>query len=335
MLVRSDNPEHGMMRLRKAFALVKATRKIEEHFNQRVIPVCGDISLEKFGLCDEQWRFLAHHTHTIYHNGAQVNYLLDYGSMRDANVNGTRNIVRLALASRHKMLNYISTTFVFGWSVQDTLFETDNNREMKHLDFGYSQSKWVAEHLVTQTMDKGLNARVFRPALISPSVAGEGFNFDISVRLLSFMVNNSISTNAKNQVSFTPADLAANNIVAISNNEASAGNVFHVTRDTYETMADVTDVLGDLTGQTFSILPLGDFVPEVVQRCHKEDLLAPLLNFLVRSSDKIGAMEFKLYDNRNYRAFRDASSWGRKDPPLEDVVGGIYRFMTSRSIINR
>ena len=80
VLVRSDNPEHGMTRLRKAFALVKATRKIEEHFNQRVIPICGDISLEKFGLCDEQWRFLAHHTHTIYHNGAQVNYLLDYGS---------------------------------------------------------------------------------------------------------------------------------------------------------------------------------------------------------------------------------------------------------------
>ena len=335
VLVRADNPEHGMMRLRKAFALVQATREIEERFNQRIVPVCGDISLEKFGLCDERWRILAHQTHTIYHNGAQVNYLLDYGSMRDANVNGTREIVHLALTSRHKMLNYISTTFIFGWSVQDTLFETDNNREMKHLDFGYSQSKWVAEHLVTQAMSKGLNARVFRPALISPSVAGEGFNFDISVRLLSFMVNNGIGTSAKNQVSFAPADLAANNIVAISNNEASAGNVFHVTRDTYETMANVTDILGNLTGQTFSIFPLRDFVPEVVQRCRKEDLLAPLLNFLVRSADKIGSMEFKLYDNRNYRTFRDASSWGRKDPPLEDVVGGIYRFMTSRGIINR
>ena len=335
VIVRADDPGQGMERLRKDFALVRATGDIKEGFERRIIPMCGDISLEKFGLSDTQWSFLAQRMHTIYHNGAQVNYLLDYASMRDANVNGTREIVRLALESRHKMLNYISTTFIFGWSLKDTLFETDDNEGMEHLDFGYSQSKWVAEHLIAQTMDKGLSARIFRPALISPSVAGEGFNFDISIRLLSFMVNNGIGTSAKNQVSFTPADLAANNIVAISNSEASAGNVFHVTRDTYDTMEDVTDILGDLTRQTFAIFPLKDFVPEVVQRCRKEDLLAPLLNFLVHSVDKISAMQYKLYDNSNYRKFRDSSAWGRKDPSLEDVVGGIHRFMKSRRIIDR
>ena len=183
-------------------------------------------------------------------------------------------------------------------------------------------------------MSNGLDARIFRPALISPLITGGGDNFDISVRLLSFMVNNGISTSARNQVSFTPADIAANNIVAISNIKASAGTVFHVTRDTYDTMQDVTDVLSDLTGRDFAIFPIEDFVPEVVQRCRKEDLLAPLLNFLVLSSDKISSMQFKRYDNGNYQRFRDMSPWGRTDLPLEDVVLGIYRFMRNRDIIN-
>ena len=148
------------------------------------------------------------------------------------------------------------------------------------------------------------------------------------------MINNGIGTSARNQVSFTPADMAANNIVAISNIDASVGNVFHVTRDTHDTMKDITDVLGDLSGRNFAIYALEDFVPEVVQRCRKEDLLAPLLNFLVRSADKIGSMQYKCFDNRNYRTFRDMSPSGRKDLPLDDVVMGIYRFMHGRGIIS-
>jgi len=335
VIVRADNRRKGMDRLRRAFALTGPTPDIQDRFEQRVIPVCGDISLRNLGIDDEKWDFLASQIHTIYHNGAQVNYLLDYESMRDANVNGTSEIVRFALESRKKMVNHISTTFIFGWSVKDTIFEIDNNEEMDNLDFGYSQSKWVAEQIVKRAMNEGLDARIYRPALISPSIAGEGFNFDISVRLLVFMVNNSIGTSAKNQVSFTPADIAANNIVAISNLEASAGKIFHVTRDTYTTMLDVTNVFSDLTRRHFKIFPLEEFVPEVVRRCHKKDLLFPLLNFLVRSAGKISSMEFKRYDNTNYGKYRDLSAWGKKDKPLEDVVLGIYRFMDSRGVINR
>ena len=308
VIVRAENRRKGMDRLRKAFALIGSTRDIQDRFEQRVIPVCGDISLRKLGISDKEWNFLANQIHTIYHNGAQVNYLLDYESMRDANVNGTSEIVRFALESRKKMVNYISTTFIFGWSVKDTLFEIDNNEEMDNLDFGYSQSKWVAEQIVKRAMSEGLEARIYRPALISPSIAGEGFN---------------------------SADIAANNIVAISNIESSAGKIFHVTRDTYATMLDITNIFGDLTGRHFKIFPLEDFVPEVVRRCHKEDLLSPLLNFFVRSAGKISSMEFKRYDNTNYGKYRDLSAWGKKDEPLEDVVLGIYRFMDSRGVINR
>ena len=155
-----------------------------------------------------------------------------------------KEVIRLASTGRAKVLNHISTTFVFGWSTRETLFESDNNEGMELLDFGYSQSKWVSEQIVYGAMQRGLSARVFRPALIVPSERGGGYNFDIAIRLLAFMLDHGISTTSRNQVSFTPADVVANNIVAISNLPDTVGETFHVTRDTYSTLLDITVILG-------------------------------------------------------------------------------------------
>ena len=155
-------------------------------------PVCGDLSAANLGLSAETWRTLAENVHTIYHNGALVNYLLDYQAMREANVGGTNEVVRLAMRHRAKVLNHISSTFVFGWSVQETISESDTNAAMDRLDFGYSQSKWVSEQVVRDAMQRGLQARIFRPALLTPSVHGGGYNFDISIRLLAFMINHGL-----------------------------------------------------------------------------------------------------------------------------------------------
>jgi thioester reductase-like protein len=334
VIVRATDRKEGKERLRKALGLLNNSSEIKEAFEKRIKPICGDISLPKLGLNREKWSFLSENIHTIYHNGALVNYLFNYEAMRSANVEGTNEIMRLAFSGQPKILNHISTTFIFGWSVKDTLYESDENENMEHLDFGYSQSKWVSEQIVKNAMKGGLKARIFRPALISPSINGEGYNFDISIRLLAFMFQNGLDTSARNQVSFTPADIAANNIVAISNLEESVGKTFHVTRDTFSKMRDVTAIYSQMTGKPFKTFPLADFVPEVVSRCGKDDLLFPLLNFLVRSEEKIRSMEFKLYDNNNYRKYRDLSPFGKKDKPLTDVVAGIVRFMQSQGVLN-
>ena len=304
-----------------------------EGWERRVRPVCGDLSSAKLGLDTRAWEALADGIHTIYHNAAQVNYLLDYQAMRDANVGGTHEVVRLASSRRAKVLNHISTTFVFGWSVQPTLFESDTNASMDRLDFGYSQSKWVSEHVVRDAMQRGLQARIFRPALLTPSIHGGGYNFDIAIRLLAFMIKHGIGTTAQNEVSFSPADLAAGNIVAISGIPDSVGATLHVTRDDYASMTDVTRILSELTGRRFQHYALRAFVPEVIARCRSGDILYPLLEFLVRSVDNISAMEFKRYDNSNYRRFRDQAVAGRADPPLHDVVLGILRFLRKHRLV--
>jgi thioester reductase-like protein len=335
VLVRSSDEKQGKQRLRDAMESIGPCGVgLMEMFEARVIPVCGDLGQPKLGLKQDVWDFLASEIDTVFHNGATVNYLFNYDLMRDANVLGTNEVVRLAFEGRPKEFNYVSTTFVFGWAVKSVLHETDLNENMELLDFGYSQSKWVAEQVVVDARNRGLSARIFRPALVSPSVTGGGNNFDIAVRLVAFMVNHGIGVDTLNQVSFVPADIVANNIVAISTTPGTANKTYHVTRDDYSNMMDITGLITKATGRQFEIFRLPDFVPELIRRCRKEDLLFPLLDFLVGSVDNISAMEFKRYDSSCYQMARDASVWGKADPSLEDTVNGILKFMYRKGIIS-
>jgi thioester reductase-like protein len=335
VLVRASDEQQGKQRLRTAMdSMGPSSAALMEMFEDRVIPVCGDLAQPKLGLMQETWDFLANEVDTVFHNGATVNYLFNYDSMRDANVLGTNEVLRLAFEGRPKEFNYVSTTFIFGWAVKSVLLETDMNKDMELLDFGYSQTKWVAEQLVFDAQRRGLSTRVFRPALVSPSVSGGGNNFDIAVRLVAFMVNHGIGVDTLNQVSFVPADIVANNIVAISNTPGTAMKTYNVVRDDYSNMMDITGLITQLSGRQFEAFALPDFIPELIRRCRKEDLLFPLLDFLVGSVDNISSMEFKRYDNSTYQAARDASVWGKPDPSLEDTVNGILKFMYRKGIIS-
>jgi thioester reductase-like protein len=335
VLVRASNDVQGRQRLRAAMeSMGPCPARLMQLFEARVIPICGDLGQPMLGLTQDVWDFLASEVDTVFHNGATVNYLFNYERMRDANVMGTNEVLRLAFEGRSKEFNYVSTTFVFGWAVKSVLYETDFNRDMELLDFGYSQSKWVAEQVVADARSRGLSTRIFRPALVSPSVNGGGNNFDIAVRLVAFMVNHGIGVDTLNQVSFVPADIVANNIVAISTTPGTANKTYHVVRDDYANMLDITGLITKSTGRQFEIFNISEFVPELIRRCRKEDLLFPLLDFLVGSVDNISAMEFKRYESSSYQEARDASAWGIPDPSLEDTVAGILKFMNRKGIIS-
>lgn len=333
VLIRAATVDEARGRLRAAFHnAVTPSASLIARFEERVVPVCGDLESPALGLTREDWDTLAHGVDAIYHNAATVNYLFNYATMRAANVGGTQEVLRLACDGHHKQFNHISTTFVFGWATKPVLYETDTNADMERLDFGYSQTKWVAEQQVLDAARRGLETRIFRPSLITPSVTGGGTNVDITIRLIAFMIKHGIGVDTLNQVSFVPADVTANNIVAIATQPRTLGGTFHVTRDEYANMVDVINIIRANTGRRFDLFPLREFVPEVIRRCTKGDLLFPLLDFLIGSVDNISAMEFKRYDNSAYQAARDANPLGVRDPSLDETVRGMLTFMARNGI---
>lgn len=334
VLTRGASAAHVQERVRSALeALTTTDDVLLAEFDERVRAVRGDLERKRLGLSDEDYDEIANTVDAIYNNGAIVNYLLTYKNMRQANVTGTNAVIELAMTGRPKVLNHISTTFIYGWAVKEALYESDHNDGMEYLDFGYSQSKWSSEHVVRDAGRHGLPIRIFRPSLITPTAAGDGSSPDITLRLMAFQVKHGVGVDTQNQVSFLPVDVNAENIVAISQQEGTVGGTFHVVRDDYNNMMEILEIISQQRGLDFEMFPLKEFIPEMVQRCTRADPLFPLLDFLVGSVDNISKMEFKRYDSAEYQRARDASPHGVPDPSLEDTVAGILAFMDRTNML--
>jgi len=334
VLTRATDPIHGMDRVRASLRRSRLlTPALENLLEQRVRIVCGDLARHNLGLKAEQWKHLSAQIQAVCHNAAAVNYVLGYDALRPHNVDGTRELLRFAATGCLKEFHLVSSTFIFGWTVKDVLFEHDNNPEMANLDFGYAQSKWVAEQLVFAAKKQGLKIRVYRPSLISASTGAVGSRDDIFVRMLAFILKHGIAVDALNQISLLPADIVADNIVALFKQTNAEPTTFHVTVDDYYNMVDVAEILSRDYGYTFTYLAIPEFVAEMNRRSTKDDPIYPLLDFFSRSHPKLTAMQHKRYDNRDYRAARSRATSARPDPPLTETLAHLMKFMLREGII--
>ena len=328
VLTRATDPVHGLDRIRASLRRSRIlTDEVEERLERRVRVVCGDLARHNLGLPASQWERLTTDVQAVCHNAARVNYVLGYDALRPPNVDGTRELLRFAATGSRKEFHLISSTFIFGWTPKSVLHEDDNNAAMANLDFGYSQSKWVAEQLAFEAQKAGLAVRVYRPSLISPSTGAAGSRDDVFVRLLAFILKYGVAVEARNQISLLPADIAADNIVAIFKDKSTERTTFHVTADDYYNMIDVAQVLSRDYGYAFVYREIPEFIAEMNRRSTKDDPIYPLLDFFTRSHTKIAAMQHKRYDNSGYRSVRDRSPSARPDPSLTETVGHLMRFM--------
>jgi thioester reductase-like protein len=336
LLTRATDPVHGMDRLRASLRRARLwTPALDDLLQDRVRIVCGDLARDRLGLTRDRWEELAGQVQAILHNGAMVNYLMSYDSLKPHNVDGTHELLRLAFAGRRKDFHLVSSTFIFGWSVKKLLLESDHNPDMANLDFGYAQTKWVQEQLVLAAQEKGLNVRIYRPSLISASSNGVGSRDDIAVRLLAFMVRYGVAVSALNQISFLPADLVADNLVALFNQDDARQTAFHITVDEYYNLRDVTETISRLYGYSFEYYDIPAFIRQMERLSTKDDPIYPLVDFFVRSQDKLVAMKDKRYNNDGFRRERERAGGAGGEPPLDETVTFIMEHMLSEGIITR
>ena len=333
-VVRATDPVHGMDRIRAALRRSKLwTPELDLALESRVHVVCGDVARHNLGMKAETWRTLAAKVQAICHNAALVNYVLGYDALRPPNVDGTRELLRFARTGVLKPFHLISSTFIYGWTAKAQLFESDANEAMENLDFGYAQSKWVAEHLVHAASRQGVPVRIYRPSLISAATNGVGSKDDIAVRLLAFMIRHGVAVDARNQVSFLPADVVADNLASLIAADLPPGGTYHATVDRYYNLADVTRIISDRYGYPFVYHDIPHFVTEMKRRATADDPVYPLLDFFTRSQDKLAAMQHKRYNNDRYREVRETAAGFRPDPPLEETVSYLMEFMLREGIV--
>ena len=296
--------------------------------------IVGDIAIPHFGLTERDWEALSEHISAVFHCGAEVDYLKTYAELRAPNVFSSREVINLCCHGSAKTLHHISSTFILGWTTQQSVSEDDYNAEMRGLDFGYAQSKWVAEQLIVKARTRGLDARIYRPALVTASRHGRYVLGDIVVRVLSYMIRHGLSCDAPNQISFLPVDVCANNIVALSLLDVSSAHTYHLTADKYYTLQSACRCITERCGYLFEYVDLNTFVHHVKRHCGPEDALFPLVAFLRTNKTKIERMREKRYNNTNYQAARRRSEHSVPEPALGDTMEWIIEFLRREGLVD-
>jgi fatty acid CoA ligase FadD9 len=133
----------------------------------------GDLGLPKLGLDEESWNRLAKTVDLIVHPAAHVNHVLPYNQLFAANVLGTAELIQLALTTKLKRINYISSLGVNALSNRLVDEDSDIRKIIPVCEIdnsyanGYGISKWAGEVLLREAFDLcGLPVGVFRPGMI-------------------------------------------------------------------------------------------------------------------------------------------------------------------------
>jgi thioester reductase-like protein len=204
-------------------------------WENRLIAVAGDLSKPLLGMEYLQFKSLALEIDSIIHCGAQVNLIKPYSSLKESNVLGTQEILRLAttngfVKTKVKPVHYISTNGIFPVDARayDTVSEdkvlcvkedVDLQSLAPHLSEGYAMTKWVAEQMCAIAESRGLPVSVLRPGnMAGHSVTGIQNKDDFNYLSLQGMIEAKCAPIVDTQyaLDMTPVDFAAAAVVELA-----------------------------------------------------------------------------------------------------------------------
>jgi amino acid adenylation domain-containing protein/thioester reductase-like protein len=228
-LVRANRLEDASQRLRKS---LEGYEIWQDAFGNRIIPILGDLSEPWLGLSQSGFNELANQIDTIYHCGAYVNLVYPYIALRKANVEGTREILRLATQGRTKPVHYISTLDVFQSSQYDEkelILETEELLSCEGYSEGYAQSKWVAERLMLAARDRGLPVCIYRLGMVVGHSQTGGFQVSNMIcRMIKSFIQLEYAPELDLEMSLAPVDYVTQAIEYLSQQSDSFNKTFHI-----------------------------------------------------------------------------------------------------------
>lgn len=213
----------------------------------------GNLARKRLGLSPESFDELASRVDVIIHAAATVNLVYPYAALRNANVGGTREILRLA-SRTGATVHHISTNGVLppsseGWP-EEKMVDVDSVPH-KLLD-GYGQTKWVAEKLVYEAGRRGLPVKVYRPGTISGhSVTGSTNTYDLMNALIVESLQLGHAPDVKDWVAeMTPVDFVSKAIITLANHTGTNQSVYHLGDPKPIKASQIFDYLEDLGYKT-------------------------------------------------------------------------------------
>ncbi|MEU3895243.1 amino acid adenylation domain-containing protein [Streptomyces sp. NPDC045251] len=340
-LVRSADENSAMARI-QANAVHYLQDDLEHYRAQgRIRAVRGDLTRPLLGLPEHEFDRLAAIVDVIHHPGGLVNFLYPYAYMRAANVEGTREIVRLATRHRNAPVHYTSTMATisgFGTAGIRQVDETTAADHADRLSVGYVESKWVAEALLLDAARQGLPVAIYRAADISGDRRTGAWNTSTEMCAMKrFIVDTEMAPVAALPLDYTPVDSFAAAVAHIAATRLPRGDVYHLTNPGKVNVSALTERLR-AHGHKVREVPWDTWVERIAQLAieqpeHPMTPFAPL--FIDRcSTGEMSVAEmylettFPVFSRHNVESALGGS--GIEIPPVDtEMLDRYIRYLTS------
>jgi thioester reductase-like protein len=236
LLARTEAKVHCLLDERdpqRALAAIAATLRrfdVEGWDGTRVVPVAGDLRRPWLSLGEGGATELAGRLDAIYHVASASQWAYSFQTLAPVNVDGTREILRLATAARPLPVHHFSTVGVFSSPDHGSgpVAESEPLEHSGPLPVPYAQTRWVAERMVRTAGERGLPVTVHRAAIGGAARTGA---FDPSHHIplaLKACVETGSVPEWDAPIQIAPVDYVAGAIVELSLRPDLHGGTFHL-----------------------------------------------------------------------------------------------------------
>lgn len=259
--VRAASPAEATARIHQA--LETHLIHLPDAARQRITAIPVDLAHARLGLDEALFAELARTCGAIFHNAATVSIMREYATLRAANTESTRDLLRMAVV-RSTPLHFVSTLSVapplgLAPEVPEAFLPPHPG-----LRYGYQQSKWAAERLLEQAAERGLPVTVHRLGrVVGPYATGYVNERDFLWSVLRTGVPAGIVPDLFEEETWTPVDHVAQAVVHLCLGQPAPGaTVFNHAAGELVRLGDVYDWLGEY-GYPLRRMPLSQWRAEL------------------------------------------------------------------------
>lgn len=239
-LIREKDAAAAAKKLRKGWERYQLDTTLLDQNQDRWSVVCGDLSKPQLALAAGEHQALCKTIDTILHCGAEVSHVNTYHNLRDANVLGTIELIRIAGTGKAKHLHFASSIALYS-ATASVKTEAQLPDAFDDILEGYGQSKAVCELLLNAAKAKGLATTSYRIGpVIGDGVSGISASHDFVWVLLAACVHLGAAPDSDLNLYLTPVDLASRTIATAMAYQSSIKNchVLNTSPVTFNYMVD-------------------------------------------------------------------------------------------------
>lgn len=253
LLVRARTDAEAAERLWRALQLHMDFPRFCEFLAARIAIFRGDITRERFGLDDADYRRLADSTDSVVHCAASLNRKSEKACL-NTNLRGTLEVVQLAMRARDahglRRFSHVSTVAVAGHR-RDEVVTEDAAIDWERSDYDpYARTKKFCEHMIRRLLPDTPRT-IFRPSIVlGDSRHPRTTQFDM-VRAFVFLAQRAVlPLRATDKVDIVPVDFVADAVAELHQKERPEHDTYHLSSGAdSETYRQLTDAIARARGR--------------------------------------------------------------------------------------